>query len=351
MKYLFLYTELADYTIKCSESHIDLFPKDEITFISYPVNQEAPFEFEPMQGIQIINQEKLMVEDIWSKIEEINPAVIFCSGWVNKKYLKVIRVARHKYPCVLIVDNPWKGNLKQRLLVPYARLFLKKLFKAAWVPGEMQKKFMKKIGFEDSLIFTGFYATNNGLYTKTFHNNLISKETNFPRVLVCVARYIPQKGLEYLWQAFKEIDRKGWELWMFGSGVNFDERVEAEGIRHFGFTQPNELIEKLGNMGVFILPSLFEPWGMVVHEFAAAGFPLLLSNKVYSAELFLKENENGYFFKPGDVASIKGVLEKVFALSAAELLEMSKKSIELAETNDSSIWSNTLRKISSTFVK
>lgn len=49
--------------------------------------------------------------------------------------------------------------------------------------------------------------------------------------------------------------------------------------------------------GVFILPSRIEPWGVVVHEFSAAGFPLLLSDQVGSAESFWKMARMDFYLK------------------------------------------------------
>jgi glycosyltransferase involved in cell wall biosynthesis len=58
----------------------------------------------------------------------------------------------------------------------------------------------------------------------------------------------------------------------------------------------NYLFKEIKNSGCLILPSLHEPWGMVVHEFSAAGLPLILSDQVGSRFSYLINNENGYLF-------------------------------------------------------
>ena len=350
MKYLFLYTELADYTIQCFKYHLANHPEDEIHVVSYEINSEAPFQFENIERLIQYKRKECDVGDLWQIVETHKPGLVFCSGWVDKQYLALIRLARHKTPCFLIVDNPWLGTLKQRLLSPMGKLYFGKLFKGAWVAGEGQKEFMQKIGFKAENIFQGFYSTDVNAYSREYLENKEAKRKNYPKVFVCAARYIPQKGLEALWQAFAQLKDPDWELWMFGQGVNFEQRMEHPKIKHFGFVQPKELLSKLKHMGVFVLPSMLEPWGMVVHEFAAAGFPLLLSKKVFSGKRFLKENENGLTFTPGSVSQIKYQLYKVTQMTAEELSDMSEKSYEIAKEHSAEAWSTTLRQILHTFV-
>jgi len=351
LKYLFLYTELADYTIQCFRYYLKHNPNDEILVVSYEVNEEAPFEFEDIDRLHQFKRKECDIDDLWQLMEIHKPALVFCSGWIDKQYLALVRLARHKTPCFLIVDNPWLGTLKQKLLSPVGRFYFKKLFKGTWVPGEAQESFMKKIGFKKETIFQGFYSTDVDAYLKEYFDSQEAKSKDFPKVFVCAARYIPQKGLEALWQAFAELPEDSeWELWMFGQGVNYDQRMKHPKIKHFGFVQPKELLAKIPKMGVFILPSMLEPWGMVVHEFAAAGFPLLLSNKVFSGKRFLKENVNGYTFTPGSINEIKLALEKITQLSADELSKMGKNSYEIASQHSAESWSKTLKRILHTFV-
>ena len=44
--------------------------------------------------------------------------------------------------------------------------------------------------------------------------------------------------------------------------------------------QPEDLLAFMSTGKAFVLPSTFEPWGVAVHEFAAAGYPLILSDAV-----------------------------------------------------------------------
>src|SRR5207247_481782 len=126
-----------------------------------------------------------------------------------------------------------------------------------------------------------------------------------------VGRYYDFKGITDLWEAFIQLQSarpNEWELWCLGAGSIAP--VEHPKIKHFGFVQPTDLEPIIEQCGVFVLPSRFEPWGVVAQEYVASGFPLLLSRAVGAGEAFLEPGKNGYFFESGNVAQIKEQLQK-----------------------------------------
>ena len=109
--------------------------------------------------------------------------------------------------------------------------------------------------------------------------------------------------------------------------------------------QPEEMPGIIADTGVFVLPSLFEPWGVVVHEYASAGFPLLCSDKVGASESFLEQNGNGATFNAGNSEQLKQKLNKFTQMSNADLAGMSRRSFELAKRLTPEIWADRLIKI------
>ncbi len=93
---------------------------------------------------------------------------------------------------------------------------------------------------------------------------------------------------------------------------------------------------------VFVLPSRFEPWGVVVHEFAAAGMPLICSEEVGAATAFLKEGYNGYFFPAGQPSVLQQKLQKIGRLTPDELALMGKRSHQMAQHINPTNWAHTL---------
>ena len=79
------------------------------------------------------------------------------------------------------------------------------------------------------------------------------------------------------------------------------------------------------------MPSKFEPWGVVVHEFAAAGLPLLLTYSVGAASTFLIPGYNGYILKNNNIKDLTSILIKVINTNDIQLLQMMNNSNELSK--------------------
>jgi glycosyltransferase involved in cell wall biosynthesis len=339
---LILYTELADYFLACLkqlENHVD-----EIHVIHWPLRDEAPFEFKVPDNVILHNKTSNQMELLkLSKL--INPSLILCSGWVDRNYLKIVKFYSKKIPTVLLFDNQWKASLKQGLGLLLSPFLIKNKFSNVWVTGSSSKSFAKKLGFSDDKILTGLYSADTPKFSLFRQKYLESKNNQFPKVFLYVGRYVRHKGIFDLWNAFIELQNENpteWELWCLGTGEEFENRILHPKIKHFGFIQPLEMNKYLSKAGVYILPSIYEPWGVSVHEMAAAGFPMLLSKNVGSSEEFLDENINGYHFNSGNKFEIKQKLKKIINLSESDLLTMGNNSFNLSLKNSPKIWAEKL---------
>lgn len=343
MRFLFLYTEIAEYFLACCK---ELSKYGEVHVIRWPVNKEAPFQFQFDEKLKIYSKSDYSFDELKDLASQINPDVIICSGWIDKDYLKLTKLYFKRIPTVMSCDTHWTGSLKQRLATVISRFTLMRIFSHAWVPGQIQKKYVLNLGFNEQNIQTGFYSCDYNHFAKIYHSQKEQKEKEFPKRFLYVGRYYEFKGIKELWQAFIELQNEepnNWELWCLGVGDI--EPVTHPNIKHFGFVQPKNLETYTSQTGVFILPSRFEPWGVVVHEFAASGFPLLLSSAVGAKEQFLKENKNGFSFIPNNVASIKMAMKTIIAKSNSELIEMGKYSHLQAQSITPEKWAQNLLKL------
>lgn len=346
LRVLILYTELAGYFIACVK-HLLFQQKDiKILLIHYPVNQEAPFTFDLSNNLVSIQYSKDAESKIKSEIEQFSPQLILCSGWGNQFYLSVIKKYRTVSKNVVFIDNQWLGSVKQYVLRLISPFWLKRLFHATWVPGEPQKLYAQKLGFKPNQIFTGLYVADSHLF-KPIGEQKLKQKGPFPKVMISVARYIAQKDLPTLWNAFmKANNRTGnqWQLHCFGFGDLYNQRIENTYIKHHGFVQPEEMRSYLPKSGVYVLPSLFEPWGVAVHEMAMSALPMILSDKIGSASFFLDE-QNGCIFEAGNEEMLQQKLEKLMTLTDDQLWKMAAHSFEKGSSLELDDWVATLNKM------
>ena len=64
-------------------------------------------------------------------------------------------------------------------------------------------------------------------------------------------------------------------------GGTFPVDTKILNIENKGFIQPKYLNDLLLNSSALILPSRYEPWGVIVHEAAAAGLPIIISDVLW----------------------------------------------------------------------
>ncbi len=339
---LILYTELAGYTL-ASLRALHSTGNVVVHLVRWPVNSEAPFNFEFDASFKVYDRNDYSTEQLLKLADEIHPDLILCSGWTDKGYLAVCKVWRKTIPVVLAMDNKWQGTAKQHLARLISQFTIQRYFNNCWVPGRQQLIYAEKLGFAKDKIKTGFYTCDVDRFANIQEESFGVKEKNFPHVFVYAGRYYDFKGVEDMWEAFiklKQESKSDWKMVCLGVG-DIQPAVHPD-IIHKGFVQPEKLDEVMRRTGVFVLPSRVEPWGVVVQEFAAAGFPLLLSDAVGAGETFLHEGQNGFRFRNNDVDSIVMAMRSIIELSDDHLVGMGKKSAEIACAINPQRWAQTL---------
>lgn len=347
---LVLYTELAPYVLACLNAFVEQAGAD-VHLVRWPVNREAPFELTFHPHITVHDRQAFTDEGLVAFALRLSPRMVIASGWVDKGYLKACRALRKRGAVtVMSCDTAWHGGWKQRANALLARTWLPRTFSHAWVTGGAQAEYAARLGFAKDRVRTGFYSADTALFIPLGERLLAGRAVAWPHRFLCVARYIPTKGHQLLCDAFAELCDAGeagdWELWLTGTGELHQQVTgSASGrhprIRHLGFKQAHEMGAVVGACGVFVLPSTYEPWGVVVHEHACAGLPLLLSSAVGAAERFLVEGENGFRFIAGDRSTLKSALRMTMLSTDAELRARGLRSRELGAAWSPGTWAAT----------
>lgn len=199
---------------------------------------------------------------------------------------------------------------------PYhERKGLKELLKSIWLklvfscphvlgfPGGHGKHYDLFInyGMCETRIFTLPMMVDNAKYYKPLSNDTSDNEGVIK--FLCVARLAPEKNIPLLVAAFKTllVSYKNIQLDLVGDGP---QRAEIEVLvkdipeislhgKKFGAA----LLQFYKNNHVLILPSIFEPWGLVVNEAMAAGMAVVCSDEVGASHDLLSNTDSGWIFE------------------------------------------------------
>jgi len=338
---LVLYRELAGYFVTClnelCEQH-DLMAD----VVAYPVHKDAPFDFVFSSRIQCFDRSTMTSQTLHEMAANGSYSMIFCGGWGDKLYLSVVAKNR-QIPSLLGFDNQWSGTLRQRLACLYARLKITPLFDMAFVPGPEQALFARKMGFHK--IVQGAYSCDVDRFSTIQRTRSDDFWNMDRRTLFFVGRYADAKFIDELQDVFIELSDsagKHWKLVCAGTGPLWESRRLHNSIEHLGFMQPEVLLKCMEQAHGFVLASTFEPWGVVVHEFATAGVPLVLSSAVGARTAFIENGRNGFVFQSGHRDALKSALTSLMSSGPEQLMQMSKHSSYLAHKITPQTWSNSL---------
>jgi glycosyltransferase involved in cell wall biosynthesis len=149
----------------------------------------------------------------------------------------------------------------------------------------------------------------------------VSKERSNARVsrshplrILFVGKLSQQKGIADLIQAADNLGQKV-ELTLVGRKAVPDcKALNAAVKRHTWIPSiPNhEVIELMRDHDVFVFPSLFDGYGMVVSEAMSQGTPVIASNRCAGPDL-INHGENGWLVEAGDPVAIQNTIEELLA--------------------------------------
>ena len=218
---------------------------------------------------------------------------------------------------------------RQLLQMINFRLRVRRRYDGVFVPGLSGRRLMRFFGWPDARIGTGLYAADEALF---FDGGPLPARG---KRMLFIGRLIPRKNILPFCRAFLAAGapERGWTLDVYGAGAQREElenlaRTNPSVVIH-DFAQPEQIAGLYREARVFVLPSLEEHWGLVVHEAALSGCIQLLSTGIGAAEDFVTAC-NGVTFNPRCEGGMKQAIRHVMALSEDELLAAQKESVRLA---------------------
>lgn len=188
--------------------------------------------------------------------------------------------------------------------------------------GEYGRRFFERYGGREK---PNFYMPHEpdyrSLFEVTSEDRRRSEEKfHLPpnrRRIVYTGRLAKVKRIDTLIEAFAKIarERPTWDLLIVGGGpleAELKASVPHELQNRVAWTgfidNPDELAALYQCGEIFVLPSDYEPWAVVVCEAAAAGLAIMASRVVGAAGELCRDGVNGRTFTPGNVTELADAL-------------------------------------------
>jgi len=244
----------------------------------------------------------------------INKKSIFIiGGWNNINYLLLfIILILLRRPYIVWTDTPNIDKSRNFFKKIFRNIVLKTVFYNAIKilgTGIPACKVLHKMGCKKNKIINFPYWTelayNNYQNINNYNND---KKINF----FSIGRLEKIKGYDIAIKAFADIGKShnlnNINYFIIGDGKEtqllklLTKELHIDNVVKFlGWKEPFFIKQKICEWDVFIHPSRFEPYGVVILESMANAKPVIASDKTMAALDRIKHNYNGFIFKCDDI--------------------------------------------------
>ena len=258
---------------------------------------------------------------------------LWVHGYMRQYHMLSMLRARLAGLIVLDRDEAWaqsadRGPIKK--IVKKLLYFCLRRICHGWLTiGSANRDYYTANGMAPETMFPVPYAVDNDYFRKRAEAAAPNREalraelglTEGRPVILYASKFITRKRPDDLLEAFARISSdpscRNPYLLMVGDGERGDalkKRARELGLEELviftGFRNQSELPGLYDLCDVFVLPSLLEPWGLVVNEVMNAGRAVIVSDQVGAAFDLVREGETGFVFPAGDVAALTDRLQR-----------------------------------------
>jgi 1,2-diacylglycerol 3-alpha-glucosyltransferase len=198
------------------------------------------------------------------------------------------------------------------------------LFNAAFVSGGRAVSYLRSLGYRAASLETGYDVVDNNYFETRVAQIRNEGATPQQYPFLFVGRFDPVKNLHLLIESFGAYRKDGGQrnLKMVGTGP-LDREIRgivakrglSEAIHFAGYQNYAQLPAHYARAHCLILPSLSEPWGLVVNEAMASGLPVIVSDRCGCADELVDHGNNGFVFPAEDGSVLVDCLHRMDSLT------------------------------------
>ncbi len=215
---------------------------------------------------------------------------------------------------IIIMQDSKFDDKPRRLVKECLKALLYMPYHAALVGSPRSAQYLEFLGFLSSRIFLGYdVASMDRVVRLAACEPAPGGATHAQRHITIIARFVPEKNLSVALAAYavyRRQHRGTRDLHLCGSGPLEDAlkdqvaRLGIEGVQFRGYLQEEGIAKTLALSLALILPSVEEPFGLVVNEALALGVPVIVSENCGARDLLVRSGVNGYVFEPDNVQGL-----------------------------------------------
>lgn len=239
--------------------------------------------------------------NLLSLMKSIKVKKVLYSGWLAPEYNIYSFISPKSKNVVINESTIWESSLNG--IKGWIKRCIINRMGAALPSGEPHKALFTSINYKGRINITG----GVGLLNMGIRNE---HDPNTPLRYIYVGRLIELKNISLLIETF---NKNGKPLTIVGKG-ELEQELKSKAksnISFIGFVDNEKLGEIYQSHDVFILPSTYEAWGLVVEEALYWGLPVIVSNKIGCSIDMVKRYNSGEIFQLSESNGLENAISKI----------------------------------------
>ncbi len=307
------------------------------------------------QGLEQLSQHQIIQE---SRIflEREKPDVVIVAGY-NQRFMRFIaRWVRQHGGRTILPAVSWVGDRRRWAMKEWVKGWtVRRLFDAVCASGERTQAYFRGLGFSQQQIWKQFNVVDNehffvGAEEARRNTSALRKELGLPgSYFLFIGALEPWKNVPLLVDCYISYRRSSgrWGLVLVGVGSQLEllrakaQRGQVPDLVITGMKKHHETPVYYGLASCLAVPSLSEPWGLVVNEAEAAGLPILASTKCGCVPELVHRGINGYVFEPTDRDELVRLMH-LFSGGSLDLAAMGQSSRQLISYYTPERWADAM---------
>ena len=210
---------------------------------------------------------------LWQLLRRVRPRLLVVNGWDLPEFWLALLLAG--CPRGLVMETTGLGVNPSGLKSAVKKLALS-LADVVMASGHMHAAFMRRMGFRGDV----FVTKGVGIINKP-EAAPQRPARPYGRQFLYIGRLAPEKNIDFLFALFRRLSADGFALTVVGG----DSSLQDGNIRHIGYQSNDRIPSLCCEHDFLILPSLSEPWGLVIEEALFCGTPVAVSTVCGASEL------------------------------------------------------------------
>jgi len=293
-----------------------------VVFIATNTNEKRADDFITLDNAnfeyKLLFDGDFQTRDIESNIKKLKNILknnhykrLLVSGWDLKEFWYLVMFYPKSKNCLALESTINESR------VDGIRGFIKKIFLSrvsiVFASGNLHKELLDALNYKGKVKITkGVGIINKPKFEK------VKKE--YKKRFLFIGRLSEEKNIDMLVNIFNELDEC--TLTIIGTGQLEKELKDKakSNIIFEGQVENSKLKEYFKSNDIFVLPSLAEPWGLVVEEALYFGLPVMVSKNCGASELII-DGFNGYIIDIKSTQNIKDTILNIDDFVYRKLVE------------------------------